>query len=207
MNTQTLLKSTLAVAALSLVAACGSVSSSSSPAVSLEVTDFTLTDTAGNSHTLSEYVSDGKTVVLEWFNPDCPFVKRYHATTPDQMAGVYEKVGAEADVVWLAINSGAEGKQGAGLERNTQAAADWKLPYPVLLDMDGTVGQAYGAKTTPHMFIITSKGVLAYEGAIDDSAGRGEAGTNYVVQAFGELSAGKPVSVAKSKPFGCSVKY
>jgi peroxiredoxin len=207
MKTHTILLGTFAAAGLALITACsGTVSSSSSPAVTLEVTDFTLTDTAGESHTLSEYIGDGKTVVLEWFNPDCPFVKRYHDTNPDQMAAVYEQVGADADVVWLAINSGSEGKQGAGMDRNSQAVADWQLPYPVLLDMDGTVGQAYGAKTTPHMFIITD-GKLVYEGAIDDSSGRGEADTNFVVQAFAEFGDDKAVSVTKTKPFGCSVKY
>jgi len=175
------------------------------PAVEMTVADFKLEDTAGKEHVLSEYVAAGKTVVLEWFNPDCPFVVGFHGATPDRMAAVFERLKGD-DIVWLAINSSAEGKQGAGLERNQKAVADWKLPYPVLLDTDGTVGKAYGAKTTPHMFVI-SKGALVYEGAIDDSAGQGEAEVNYVVQAITELREGKPVSTPKTRSFGCSVKY
>jgi peroxiredoxin len=176
------------------------------PAVAeLSVSDFKLKDTTGKEHVLSEYVAAGKTVVLEWFNPDCPFVVAWHGTTPDRMAAVYERLKGE-EVVWLAINSGAEGKQGAGLERNQKAVADWKLPYPVLLDMDGRVGKAYGAKTTPHMYII-SQGALVYEGAIDDSGGRGEAKVNYVEQVLSELREGKAVSTANTKSYGCSVKY
>ncbi len=206
-----------AIASLALFSACGTVSSDSasdapaqvalsSPAVvNLDVADFTLLDTDGQAHSLSAYVAAGKTVVLEWFNPDCPFVRRYH-DAPSKMAGMHEAL-KDDNLVWLAINSGAEGKQGAGLERNIKAAKDWNLPYPVLLDMDGKTGRAYGAATTPHMFVISPKGELVYEGAIDDSNGRGETKTNYVRQTLMEYRAGKPVSIAKTKSFGCSVKY
>ena len=195
------------------LAACGTVAgddgdvvTTDRPAAEMAVADFTLEDTNGDEHTLSDYLADGKTVVLEWFNPDCPYVVAWHGGETDRMAGVFGDVRDE-DLVWLAINSGAEGKQGAGLERNKKAVADWKMPYPVLMDMSGETGMAYGAKTTPHMFIITPDGELAYEGAIDDSGGRGESKVNFVAQALGELREGKDVSVPKTKSYGCSVKY
>jgi peroxiredoxin len=218
MKTNHTLGRTLGIAALSLIAACGtvagdevSVKASDGPTdlvaseTSLDVADFTLEDTAGEEHTLSDYVGSGKTVVLEWFNPDCPFVQRYHDGDAS-MVEMYEAVNND-DLVWLAINSGAIGKQGAGLERNKKAVADWDLPYPVLLDMDGKIGRAYGAATTPHMFIISPEGTLLYEGAIDDSNGRGETKTNYVAKTLKEYRAGEKVTVTKTKSFGCSVKY
>ncbi len=209
-------------AALAVLAVCGDlqaqdiavrarpVAEKKAEKVELEVADFELKDTAGKVHKLSDYVAEGKTVILEWFNPDCPFVRAQHdpqsEETPSRMQQTFGAVKGR-DVVWLAINSGAEGKQGAGLERNKEAVADWKLPYPVLLDMDGRVGRAYGAATTPHMFVITPKGKLAYQGAIDDSGGRGEVKTNYVVATMKALRAGEEVEVTKTKSFGCSVKY
>ncbi|MBU2502336.1 thioredoxin family protein [bacterium] len=168
--------------------------------------DFTLTDTAGETHTLSAYLAEGKTVVLEWFNPDCPFIKKHHQDhrTMDETAAAYKDQG----VVWLAINSGAEGKQGAGLERNKKAFKDFKMSFPVLLDPDGTVGRAYGAKKTPHMFIVTREGAVAYMGAIDDDAGVQAPGkTNHVVAALDEILGGKPVTVSETESYGCSVKY
>jgi len=110
-------------------------------------------------------------------------------------------------VVWVAINSGAPGLQGAGLERNLKAIEEYGIEYPLLLDEEGTAGRAYAAKTTPHMYIIDGEGVLRYAGAIDDSNGRGEATRNHVKAALDELLADKPVSVTESKPYGCSVKY
>lgn len=164
--------------------------------------EFTLTDTEGKEHKLSQYA--GKIVVLEWFNPDCPFVKKHH----DKMTTMADLAKANSDVVWLAINSGAAGKQGAGLERNTKAKTDWKMGYPVLLDETGTVGRMYGARTTPHMYVINKDGILAYEGAIDDNNSVDTAGqTNYVAEAIKALKAGTPVATAETKPYGCSVKY
>jgi len=165
--------------------------------------DFTLTDLSGRNHHLAEYLEDGKTVVLEWFNPDCPFVKKHHLhhhTMVDTRA-------ANPDVVWLAINSGAKGKQGNGLERNRKAAKEYEMDYPILLDETGYVGQAYGAKTTPHMFIIAD-GVLVYAGAIDDNPSPNKLGErNHVAAALKELADGKEVSVKETKSYGCSVKY
>lgn len=166
--------------------------------------DFVLTDTDGKAVKLSEH--KGKIVVLEWFNPDCPFVKKHHSNNKS-MAEAYGKVKGD-DVVWLAINSGAPGKQGAGLERNQTARKEYGIPYPVLLDQAGVVGQAYGAKNTPHMFIVDQTGKLAYVGAIDDNPSPDVLGQlNYVVDAVTRLKKGEALATSQTKPYGCSVKY
>jgi peroxiredoxin len=165
---------------------------------------FTLTDLDGRQHRLSDY--RGKVVVLEWFNPDCPFVKKHHERTRS-MAETYTSA-SEMGAVWLAINSGAPGKQGHGLERNKLAKEDYGIEYPILLDESGKVGKAYDAKTTPHMYIIDSNGTLVYRGAIDstrDAQNLGE--TNYVRKALEELSGGDQVSAKETQSYGCSVKY
>ncbi len=165
---------------------------------------FELTDTDGVAHKLSDYA--GKTVVLEWFNPDCPFVVYAHGKQ-GPLASQPARV-ADADTVWIAINSGAPGKQGHGLERNQKARTEYGMSYPVLLDESGAVGRSYGAKTTPHMFVIDPKGVLVYAGGLDDSPmGRGGSGTNYVDACVADLDGGKPVGTAEAKAYGCSVKY
>lgn len=125
---------------------------------------FTLPDTDGKQVSLSDFA--GKTVVLEWFNPDCPFVKYAHGEGPLATMAAEQ---AKGEVVWLAINSGADGKQGAGAERSKQAAAEWKMEHPILIDADGAVGHAYGAKTTPHMYVIDTAGKLVYAGALDNA--------------------------------------
>lgn len=169
--------------------------------------DFTLTDIGGKEHQLAAYLEAGKTVVLEWFNPQCPFIVKHHQTlkTMNELAAA----GAEAGVVWLAINSGAPGKQGHGLELNQQAAKAFALGFPLLIDESGAVGKAYAAKTTPHMYVISPDGKLRYQGAIDDLPNPGgPAGeTNFVADALAALAAGKPVATAESRPYGCSVKY
>jgi len=169
--------------------------------------DFTLTDLDGKAHHLADYLKAGKIVVLEWYNPGCPFIVKHHGThkTMNETAAAAAKDG----VVWLAINSGAPGKQGHGLELNRQAAQDFKLLFPVLLDEAGTVGKAYGAKTTPHLFVISADGKLRYQGAIDDAPNPGGpvGETNYVAAALADLKAGKAVATAETKPYGCSVKY
>ncbi|MBZ0267803.1 redoxin domain-containing protein [bacterium] len=164
---------------------------------------FTLTDLDGGKHSLAGYLEDGKTVVLEWFNPDCPFVKKHHLHNHTMI----DTHAANPDVVWLAINSGADGKQGHGVTRNRKAAEDYEMDYPILLDETGEVGRAYGAKTTPHMFVIAG-GVIVYAGAIDDNPTPGKLGErNHVAAALKEVGDGKEVSVKESKPYGCSVKY
>ncbi len=164
--------------------------------------EFTLTDTDGKTHKLSDH--KGEIVVLEWFNPGCPVVKTHY--TANTMKDTMESFKGQK-VTWLAINSGAAGKEGAGLEVNKTAKANWKMAYPVLLDESGTVGKAFGAKTTPHMFVIDAKGALVYAGAIDDGSPSAPGKTNYVKQAVGELLKGETVSTSSTKPYGCGVKY
>ncbi len=125
---------------------------------------FSLPDLDGKTITLAELA--GKTVVLEWFNPDCPFVKHAHGEGPLKTMA---KDQTAKGVVWLAINSGAPGKQGTGAERNREAKTEWNLEHPILLDESGTVGHAYGATNTPHMFVIDPQGKLVYAGALDNA--------------------------------------
>jgi peroxiredoxin len=167
-----------------------------------EAPDFSLTGTDGGDHSLASYMADGKTVVLEWFNPECPVVRKYH--DPGTMKGTCDAVAGD-DVVWLAVNSGGPGKQGHGADKNKAAADKWDLPYPVLFDEDGSVGRAYGATNTPHMFIVRD-GRIVYQGAIDGSKA-GAADTNYVTAALASIRAGEPIADAETKAFGCSVKY
>ncbi len=168
--------------------------------VGMAAPDFTLTGVDGETYQLSEITKAGKTVVLEWFNPDCPVSKRFHVPE-NKMAAIFKDFRAK-DVVWLAINSGAPGNQGHGLERNKEAVKDYKIPYPVLIDEDGKVGRLYAAKTTPHMYVIDAKGVLRFAGGIDDKKE-----TNYVRAALTSLAAGETVAVTGAAPYGCSVKY
>ena len=166
--------------------------------------DFELKSLSGETVKLSDH--KGKLVVLEWFNPGCPFVK--HAHSQEVMSKTIAQTVSE-DTVWLAINSGAPGKQGAALKTNEKASSKWNLQHPVLLDPTGAVGKLYSAKTTPHMFIIDKEGKLAYQGA-HDNAPRGKVKgdyVDYVKQAISELKAGQQVSTAETKPYGCSVKY
>lgn len=167
---------------------------------------FTLKDTDGKEHTLADLTKDGKIVVIQWFNPDCPFVKKHYRETKtfNEMAKKYKDKGVE----FLAINSAAPGKQGAGVDRNKKAKTDWEIPYPILLDESGEIGKAYGSKRTPEMFVINKDGKVVYHGAIDDDAGGDSVGsTNYVSKALDEVIDGKDVTMATSKPYGCSVKY
>ncbi len=165
---------------------------------------FTLTDTDGRAHSLSDYA--GKVVVLEWFNPECPFVRKQHVKTHN-MLDTFEHA-RELGAVWLAVNSNAPGTQGNGLEKNRKAREDYGMEYPLLVDEDGAVGRLYGAKTTPHMFVIDERGVLIYRGAIDDNPSPVDLGrVNYVREALDAHAAGKPVPEADTKPYGCSVKY
>lgn len=161
--------------------------------------DFTLKDEAGKAHELSQY--RGKVVVLEWVNPECPFVQRHYRakTMQKTWAGA-----GEEEVVWLAIDS---------TSHNTPAkSAAWKgeqgFSYPILQDPEGSVGKRYGAKTTPHMYVIDEAGVLRFAGGIDDDPrGKKEAPKNYVARALSELLAGKEIREKSSTPYGCTVKY
>lgn len=195
-----------AVGVLGLAGQASASDPPKAPEIGSKAPDFTLTDTDGKEHRLSQYTAEGKTVVLEWFNPDCPFVRRHHEKekTMERLFAANKGKG----VVWLAINSGAPGNQGAGRERNIKAKQDLKLEYPILLDEAGVVGRMYGAKTTPSMFVINTKGILVYAGAIDDNPrGSKEDPTNYVGLALGACASGQPVATARTDSYGCSVKY
>lgn len=166
---------------------------------------FTLTDVNGKTFTLADATKEGKIVVLQWFNPECPAVRMHHEKNP-----TFKNMAAEfqgKDVVMVAINSGAAGKQGTGQEENANAAKEFGMTYPVLLDESGEVGKLYGAKVTPHMFVIDKTGTLAYAGAIDNSKGAKLGDTNYVVNAVNELLAGQTVTTAETKAYGCGIKY
>jgi peroxiredoxin len=164
---------------------------------------FTLTSFDGKTINLADY--RGKTVVLEWLNFECPFVKHHYekASTMIDLAKKYKREG----VVWLAINSTNHTTPKA----NKAFAVKHNLPFPILDDRPGTVGRAYGARTTPHMFIISPRGQIVYDGAIDNSPlGKTPGGqelVNYVDKALTELAAGKDIGTSKTKPYGCSVKY
>lgn len=162
---------------------------------------FSLEDQTGKKVSLSDF-SGKKIVVLEWINPDCPYVQRhYKAGTMKSLAQKYKDKG----VIWLAINT----THYMNKETNHKWIADYQLPYQILDDHEGTVGRLYGAKTTPHMFIIDKSGKLVYQGAIDDDprGNKGENKVNYVAKALDELLAGKPISMPQTKPYGCSVKF
>ena len=165
--------------------------------------DFTLNDLDGNAHSLSDYA--GKVVVLEWFNPDCPFVKKHHQRAKT-MKETFEAFRGK-EVVWLAINSGSPGKQGHGVERNRRAVTEYGIDYPILIDEPGDVGRLYGARTTPHMYVIDVNGTLVYNGAIDNRPGRALGDVNYVEKALERVISGEAPETPSTKPYGCSVKY
>jgi peroxiredoxin len=177
-------------------------------AVGKPAPDFTLKDLDGQEFKLSSF--KGKKVVLEWFNPGCPFVKASH--TKGSLRDTAKRMTSKG-IVWLAINSSAPGKQGNGADANRDAVKKFGLEHPILFDESGVVGHAYGATNTPHMFVIDEKGTLVYRGAIDNSPdGEGESPTggklvSYVESALADLEAGKPVTTAETKAYGCGVKY
>jgi len=170
--------------------------------------NFTLNDLDGKPVELASF--KGKYVVLEWTNYDCPFVKKHYSS--GNMQALQDKNVAEG-VIWLTINSSAEGKQGNFLPAKwKELAAERKSsPTAILLDPDGKVGQLYMAKTTPEMFVIDPNGSLIYMGAIDDKSSTNvediKTAKNYVQQALDEAKALKPVSVPITRSYGCSVKY
>jgi peroxiredoxin len=170
--------------------------------------DFKLKDLDGNEVTLSSF--QGKTVVLEWFNPGCPFVVKSH--TLGSLVDTAQRH-TQDGVVWLAINSGAEGKQGHDPKENAEAKAAWKMAHPILRDPTGEVGKLYGATNTPHMYVVTPEGVVVYAGAIDNSPdGEGKsprdgALVNHVDTTLAALKNGALVDPAWTKAYGCSVKY
>ncbi len=170
--------------------------------------DFTLEDSEGNSHSLSDY--QGKYLVLEWVNFDCPFVRKHFDSGNMQRL---QKTYRGKDVIWLSICSSAPGKQGffEGDELKERIAEEESAPTAYLVDPEGTVGKTYGAKTTPHIFIIDPDGILIYAGGIDDKRSTDTddiaGATNYVSTTLDAAMAGEPVPVKTSRPYGCSVKY
>ena len=192
------------IAALAL----GAAQAWAQAAVGAAAPGFTLTDTKGAAHALADFA--GKPVVLEWTNPDCPFVKKHYGAK--NMQALQAKYVAQG-VVWLSVCSSAPGKQGHSPadEWNRILAEQGSAATALLLDPDGQVGRAYGAKTTPHLFVIDAAGTLVYDGAIDDKPSTDAAdipgARSHISEALDAVLAGAPVPVAQTKPYGCSVKY
>lgn len=169
------------------------------------VPDFALTDLTGKIHKLSDY--RGKVVVLEWTNPNCPFVVRVYRD--GIMTGV-QKQAKDNGVVWLTINStNPAHKDYETPEELAKIYSNWKAVYTAfLMDPEGKVGKMYDAKTTPHMYVIGKDGTLLYNGAIDDDPrGDKKEKQNYVRACLNEIAEGKPITTALTKPYGCTVKY
>jgi peroxiredoxin len=170
--------------------------------------DFAVKDTTGTTRHLSEF--KGKPVVLEWHNQSCPFVVKHYGS--GNMQKLQKDLTAQG-AVWLTIISSADGKQGhvTPAEADAYVKEQGAAPTAVLLDDAGTVGHLYGAKTTPHMYLVDAAGTLVYAGAIDDKATADAAdvagATNYVLAAYGDVKAGRPVAKSATAPYGCSVKY
>ncbi|WP_448582855.1 thioredoxin family protein [Thermaurantiacus sp.] len=194
------------LAAAAALAAAGPVAASA--IIGQPAPAFTATDSNGKRLSLADF--RGRTVVLEWFNPECPFVQKFY------QPGAMQKLQADAaksGVVWLTINSGAPGKQGhlSPEQANAYIRANGIASAAYIPDPSGTIGRTYGARTTPHMFVIDPKGMLVYAGGIDDiqSANSSDIAKarNFVTAALADLQAGRPVATATSRPYGCSVKY
>jgi peroxiredoxin len=196
----------LAIALSSLLAT--TLLAADSPPVGSAAPDFSLPDANGKTHSLAQY--KGKYVVLEWFNPQCPFVKKHYGS--DNMQKLQQEYTSKG-VVWLSIDSSAPGTEGSLTPEQAKSTMNsWKTHQTaLLLDPEGTAGRAFGAKNTPHMFVINPEGKVVYEGAIDSKATPNPAdipsSTNYVKVALDESISGKPVTTATTKPYGCSVKY
>ena len=178
------------------------------PKVGAPAPGFSLSDSGGRKHSLGDF--KGKYVVLEWFNPGCPFVQKHYKS--DNMQGLQKQFTGK-DVVWLTIDSSAPGKEGylTADEANKQIA-DWKMKATaLLLDPDGKVGHEYAATNTPHMYVVDPSGKLIYSGAIDSKPTANPddiaSSTNYVKVALEEAMAGKPVTTPTSRAYGCSIKY
>lgn len=202
------------VAALGATAATGALAVSvpsrahANPQTGMAAPAFTATDSKGRQHALAAY--KGKTVVLEWTNHECPYTVKHYATGNMQ---ALQKSSTEAGIIWLTVVSSRPGTQGHvnALEADKLTDDRSAKPTAVVLDPGGELGRLYSARTTPHMFIIDPAGVLTYMGAIDDQPTANpdsvKTARNYVREALDAMSAGKPVAVASTRPYGCTVKY
>ena len=199
------LPAVLGMAALLLAAAPPALAA---PAVGQPAPDFTAVDTKGTSHSLGDF--KGKTVILEWTNHECPYVVKHYDSGNMQ---ALQTEAAEGDIVWLTVISSAPGQQGAVAPEKADelTAARNAAPTAVLFDPEGTMGRAYDARTTPHMYVIDPQGTLAFMGGIDDKPTTDVAdvpgATNHVRAALADLADGKPVAEAVTRPYGCSIKY
>lgn len=188
-----------------LLVAC---SAQATPKIGAPAPDFAATDTSGKTWSLSELA--GTNIVLEWTNHDCPYVRKHYES--DNMQALQKEATADG-YLWLSVISSAPGKQGHvdATQADKLTASRGAAPSAVLLDEKGVVGRAYGAKTTPHMYIIDDQGILVFMGGIDDKQSSDPAdipgARNYVRLAMAELAAGKPISEPVTRPYGCSVKY
>jgi peroxiredoxin len=207
-----------------LLSACGCSEELASPrahaqsavaALARTAPEFALPDTEGETLALGSL--RGRTVVLEWFNPDCPFVKYAHTKGP--LKDLAQRVSNDK-LVWLSINSNAPGKTGHGVERNRSAKRELGMMNRLLLDETGKVGRAYGASKTPHMFVINLQGVLVYRGGLDNAPigvvdndrphlpkHPATALESYLEDALADLAQHRPVRLADTPPYGCTVKY
>ena len=194
---------------LTLTTICtGALFAAEAPKIGAPAPNFSLPAADGKTHSLGDF--KGKYVVLEWFNPGCPFVQKHY--TSDNMQKLQKEFTGK-EIVWLTIDSSAPGAQGyLTPEEAKNQMSEWKMSSTaLLLDPKGEVGHQYHATNTPHMFIVDPEGKLIYEGAIDSKAstdpGDIKSSTNYVKAALEEAMAGKPISNAQTKAYGCSVKY
>ena len=200
------IKSSLAALATTLL--LSTTCAFAAPEIGSPAPQFTVTDTNGNEVSTADLV--GKTVVLEWTNHGCPYVKKHYKSGNMQ---ALQNEASNEEVVWLSIISSAEGKQGSvsAEEANKLTTDRNAAPSHVVLDQEGTIGRAYDARTTPHMYIIDAEGKLAYMGGIVDKPTADPAdikdAQNYVRTALSEIKNGQAVSTPSSRPYGCSVKY
>ena len=200
------MKIKLIVAAM--IAALMSTGAFAAATVGEAAPNFSLTDINGKTVKLSDF--KGKNVVMEWHNPGCPFVQKHYNTS--NMQTLQNKYDAK-ETVWLTVNSTETAHQDymSSDKLKGYIAEKKAAPDAYMLDADGKVGKSYGAKTTPHMYVINPAGMVVYAGAIDDKAGTKaeeiKTAKNYVVTALDDLKAGRPVANASTQPYGCSVKY
>jgi hypothetical protein len=191
------------------VALVFSAALAAAPQVGEPAPDFSVVDTEGNVHALSDY--EGQLIILEWTNHECPFVVKHYA--PGNMQMQQRLARDEHDAVWLTVISSKPGSQGHVSPEDADELTASRNAYPsaVLLDESGDMGRAYDARVTPHMYIIDTDGILRYMGGIDSNPSRNPEdiadATQYVVVALEEVAAGEDITHTVTRPYGCTVKY